>query len=229
MFFKYQQPSSRKFREEEGGEPEKEAPALPDEIKQQLEQFDAIKQENERLQAKIAEANKHAKAAERKAAEEARAKAEADGNFEQLFKSSENERQTLAQQLEELSNNIANEKRTTAALKLAGELAEGSNAELLSDYIAKRLKFVDNSIKVVDESGNLTVSSLADLKSEFASNARFASLLKGNKSSGGGAAGGSTNSGAMQTITRAEFNALDPAKQREVAQAAKSGKATITD
>lgn len=190
---------------------EQQAISIPDDIKEQLAQFEAIKAENERLNAKIAEANKHAKAAERQAAEEARAKAEAEGNFEQLFQSSEKERQTIQQQLEDLQNNISREKVSNQAMKIASELAEGVNVELLSEFVARRLKVVDNIVKVIDDSGNLTVASIDDLKKEFANSARYSSLIAGNKSSGGGASGGVNSSGATaQTITRAEFNALNP-------------------
>jgi len=175
------------------------------------EQMAAITAENDRLMAKINAANKHQKDSERAARQAEREKAEAAGNYEQLFKSSENERQTLAQQLEEMR--AANEAKEISgqAMKLAIELADGPNAEILADYISRRLKYTDNGIKITDSNGDLTVSTLADLKGEFAGSARFASLIKGNQSSGGGAIGGTNGGGAAQkTISRAEFDALDP-------------------
>jgi len=217
MFLKYQQPQNRMFREE-AAEAEAAAPAEAPAVESNNElqaQFEAIRIENERLSAKLGEANKHAKAAERQAAEEARAKAEAEGNFEQLFKSSETERQTIQQQLEELQGNISNEKRNNQAMKVASELAEGHNVELLADFIARRLKVVDNSVKVIDEAGNLTVSTIDDLKKEFMGSVRYSSLIAGNKSTGGSAIGGvnSGSSTAQQTISRADFKALNPIAQ----------------
>ena len=96
------------------------------------------------------------------------------------------------------------------ALKIASELAEGANIDLLAEFVHRRLKFVENDIKVIDSSGNLTVSSIDDLKREFEGSARFASLIKGRQSSGGGASGGSSGGGASKEISRAEFDALDP-------------------
>lgn len=237
MFLKYQQLQARQYREEDNGAPpaggDNNSPSNPpndppaDPPNELQAQFEAIKAENERLNAKIGEANKHAKAAERQAAEEARAKAEAEGNFKQLFESSETERQTIQQQLEELQGNISNEKRGNQAMKLASELAEGHNVELLADFIARRLKVVDNSIKVIDDSGNLTVSTIEDLKKEFQGSARYSSLIAGNKSSGGSALGGVNSSGATgQTITRAEFKALNPVAQSKFARTAGN---TVTD
>ena len=186
------------------------APAISPEIQAQLDSITEIKAENQRLTAKIEEANKHNKAAETESKRLAREKAEAEGNFKQLFESSEAERTQLQSQLQGMADQTANEKRNTAALRLAVDLAGSeSNAGILADCVAKRLKFVDNMLKVVDESGNLTVSTIDDLKKEFANSARFSSLLKGNQSSGGGAAGGSNGSGAAPSITRSEFDSLD--------------------
>lgn len=190
-----------------------ETPALPPEIAEQLAQLEAIKQENERLSQKIEEANKHKKEAERIARETERKKAEAEGNYEQLYKSSEQERTDLMTQLEQFKSSVANERKNTAALKIASELAEGHNIDLLAEQVSKRLKYVDGDLKVVDLAGNLTVTTLDDLKKEFSGSARFSSLLKGNKASGGGAAGGASSGGAAQTINRADFDALDPSSR----------------
>lgn len=198
----------------EGGGGEGEGGGSDDATAELTAQLEAMQTENSRLQAKISEANKHAKQAERAATEEARKKAEAEGNFEQLFKSSESERENLSTQLQQLQGMVASEKVGTEAMRLATSMADGANAELLSEFIARRLKYTDEGIKITDESGNLTVSTLDDLKREFAGSARFASLLKGNQSSGGGASGGANGGGATaKTITRAEFDALDPMKR----------------
>ena len=183
---------------------------IPADIQEQLDQLETIKQENQRLIHKIEEANKHKKEAERITRETERQKAESEGNFEQLYKSSEQRAKELFDQIEQRDQINANEKRISESLRIASQLAEGDhNIDLLAEQVAKRLKYVDNSIKVVDSSGNLTVSTLDDLKKEIAGSARFSSLLKGNKSSGGSATGGASGSGAAQTIRRADFDALD--------------------
>ncbi|HIF54736.1 MAG TPA: hypothetical protein EYQ57_06115 [Methylococcaceae bacterium] len=185
-------------------EEEKKAPA-PDEQQQDtslkaLEELtkalDEMKLENDRLSAKISAANKHTKVAERKAAAEEKATAEAAGNYEQLFKSSETERNTLSNQLAELRQTVSNKEVSNSAMKLATSIADGDNADILGDYIARRLKFVDGNVKVLDNYGNLTVSSLEDLGKEFAGSARYSALIRGNQSSGGGATGGGQNGSA---------------------------------
>ena len=177
-------------------------------------QLDAMQAENARLQAKINEANKHNREAQKEAERQAREKAEAEGNYEQLFKSSEQERENLRQQLETLQQQNSQKAINEKALKIATNLADGANVELLSEFIARRLKYTDEGIKVVDESGNLTISTIDDLQKEFAGSARYASLIKGNQSSGGGASGGSNSSSATgNTMSRADFDALDPTSQ----------------
>jgi hypothetical protein len=157
---------------------------------------------------------KVAKAAKKKAddlaALAAEDKAKANGDHEQLYKSAMQKNTELQDALDSVNSNIANEKVTNAAMKLSTELADGANAELLSTFISKRLKHTDEGIKVTDESGALTVSTMNDLKEIFKGDPRYASLLKGNQSSGGGAAGGDDKGGsAAKTITRAEHDALD--------------------
>jgi hypothetical protein len=172
-----------------------------------------LQQENDRLNGKITEANKHKKEQERAARDAQRAKAEADGNYEQLFKSSEVERESLTQQLTGLQSSIESKEINGAAMRIASNLAEGANIELLSEFITRRLKFAEGSIKVVDETGSLTVSSLDDLANEFAGSSRYASLIKGRQSSGGSASGGSSSGGAVKIMKRADFDALDPISQ----------------
>lgn len=173
-------------------------------------EFDAVKAKNDEL---LSEAKK-AKQARRDAEDHARTSAEEAlkkaGDFESLYKSSLSELEKTKNDFEGLKGNIATEKRNNAAMKLATELAEGPNAELLSEFISKRLRYTDEGVKVTDINGELTVSSLDDLKREFQSSDKFASLLRGNQASGGGAAGGKQGGGAAKEVSREEFAAKSP-------------------
>jgi len=169
--------------------------------------------ENSRLVAKIGEANKRKKEAERAAKEAATSKAKADNNYEELFKSSETERENLQTQLDSMNTSNARKEEKGAAMKIATGLAEGANIELLADFIGRRLKYTDEGIKVTNEAGELTVSTLDDLQKEFLGSAQYASLIKGSKSSGGGASGGPDGSGASKEISRSDFDKLDPASR----------------
>ena len=192
----------------------------------------ALMAENAAMKSKMDELlteAKKAKTAKREIEEQSQVERERiareKGDFEQLHKSSEERYQATVKELEAIRQNVANEKRNNAAMKVATELADGPNAELLSEFIARRLKYHDDGVKVTDSSGDLTVSTLDDLKAEFKNDARYSALLKGNQSSGGGAAGGSNSGGAAKVKSRAEFEALDPARRMEFV---KSG-GTLTD
>jgi hypothetical protein len=182
-------------------------------LQAQLEESNA---NNDSMKAKMDQLlgeTKQAKARQRQADEEAaavaRAKAMKDNDFEQLFKSSEEQASNYKTQLEELQTKIAKEKRNTEAMKIASQLADGFNAELLGEKIAQRLKYTDEGVKILDSNGQLTVSTVEDLKTEFQNNERFASLIRGNQSSGGGAPGGNGSRAADKVLTRSEFEGLD--------------------
>ncbi len=145
------------------------------------------------------------------------AAAQKKGDFEQLFTSSKQQVNDLQTKLDNLTGNIAVERSKSAALKIAGKLADGDNVELLSSFIAPRLKYADGGVKVLNATGELTVSTLDQLQTEFQNDTRFKSLLRGNQASGSGANGGKSTGGASNTMTRADFDALTPAKKREYA------------
>ena len=179
----------------------------------------ALKSEVDAMRAKMDELlteAKKAKSAKREAEEQARLETERlareQGDYQQLHKSLEEKYSGLSSEYQALQDQIANEKRQTTAIRLATELADGANAELLSEFLTKRLAYHEGGIKVTNANGELTVSTLEDLKNEFKNDARYSALLKGTQSSGGGASGGSNNSGgAAKVISRADFEALNAA------------------
>lgn len=196
-----------------GGAGGTEGPTL-EELQAQLETLAtsnaALTAKNVELLGETKAAKEARRAAEETARTEAENKAKADGDHEQLYKSSEEARVTLQTKYDGLQTSIANEKRDNTAMQIATTLADGDNVGLLSEHIAKRLKYTDEGIRVTDSSGALTISSLDDLATEFKNNTRYNALLKGNQSSGGGAAGGSNSGGAAKTMTRGDFDALNP-------------------
>ena len=118
----------------------------------------------------------------------------------------------LAEQLEKsynsLNSSIRNEKRTGEALKLASKMADGANAELLAEFIQRRLDFdEEGKLIVTSDDGKPTVATLSDLQKELADSGRFDSLLSGTKSSGGAAkpnVGGAGKGIDMSKLSRAE-------------------------
>jgi hypothetical protein len=186
----------------------------------------------ESMQSKLDELLGETKKAKQKAKDEAEAaalalseKAAKEGDFEQLLKSSEEERKKLNEQLGALTQSISQERVSSAAMKLASDLADGHNATLLSDFIARRLKNTDEGVRVLDSNGELTISSLEQLKTEFQADERFKSLVRGNQSSGGGATGGNGSAVEVNPFKKGEhFNLTkqadlmksDPAKAAQM-------------
>jgi hypothetical protein len=147
------------------------------------------------------------------------------GQFEQLFKSANQERETLKEQLKRIHEEKNQAAVRVEASKIANRLAEGHNAEILTDYIERRIKCTEEGFKVTDASGALTVSALSDLENEFATSEKYKSLRRGTKASGGSAtgsgAGGSSNS---KVIDRVAFNAMKSFEQSDFIS--KGGKVT---
>ena len=181
--------------------------------KELADQFDAIKNKNDELLTETKSAKEAKRKAEADAIAEKDRMAKESGDFESLYKSSSEKLQMTETTLSQLQGRIETEQKGNAAMKIAADLAEGSNIDLLSTFINTRLSFQEGNLKVTDGSGNLTISSLDDLKAEFKNDPKFASLLKGNQSSGGGATGGNNSGSAAKTKSRAEFTALNPADQ----------------
>lgn len=179
-----------------------------------LSQNDAMRNKMNELLGETKKAKRQKAEAEEAARLEIEQKAKKQGDYEQLFNSSQEKVESLTSELTGLRDSIAKEKENSTALIVASELADGANAEILSDYIARRLKYTDEGIKILDSNGGLTVSTIEQLKQEFSTNERFKSLLRGSQANGGGATGGSGSSGSTEKlITRDDFDKLDPAKR----------------
>jgi len=176
-----------------------------------------LKEENARMQAKLDELlseTKKAKEAKREAEEEAKRasedKAKRENDFEQLYKSAQERINALEAERQASLEAQKQSLIKTEAAKLAGTLTKDTaKAELLAEKFANRLAVSENGVQVLDESGNLTVSSLDELIGSVKS--KYAFLVDAG-SSGGGATG--ANGGAVKStkkfneMTGAELSAL---------------------
>jgi chromosome segregation ATPase len=173
-------------------------------------QFSAVKSKADELLDETKKAKAQRREAEEVAKREAEEKARKKGDYEQLLNSSESEREKLAKELTSLRNGISQEKVNAESLKIAADMADGSNAEILSEFISRRLQWTDDGLKVLDEAGNLTIATVDHLKNEFRSNAKYKSLIRGIKSTGGGAT--QTDNGVAETNSKSaqEIRDMDP-------------------
>ena len=148
-------------------------------------------------------------------------KAKENGDFESLLKSSEQKRQEIEQKYNQLTDQIAQEKLEHEASKIANKLGNTpENAELLSFFVKQRLKYTDEGLKVTDEQGNATISTVDELEKEFTESNRYASLVKGSQASGGGASGsGSGGTKTFNDYSEAELTQIantNPSKFQEI-------------
>lgn len=127
-------------------------------------------------------------------------------DYKSLFESSESKRGEMEAKYNDLNNSIRNEKRNNESFKLANEMATGVNAELLSEFISRRLDVgEDGKMVVTDENGNPTVSTMADLKKELVSSGKFDSLLNGTGATGGGATNSRTGGAGISNKKLSEM------------------------
>lgn len=167
-------------------------------------------------------ARQDAEAAAKAKAEE---KAKAENDYKQLFESQKQEADSLRQTIEKMNSDITREKITGQAAKIASGLTKDTGrAQLLQQQISQRLMLVDGELRVTDENGQLTVSTLDDLTASIKTAYPF--LIDGNQSSGGSATRSQGSAERSKQITRAEFDAMPQAQRADYV---KSGGKVVND
>lgn len=133
----------------------------------------------------------------------------------------------LKSQIEDLTIGVAS----------TGMAAEISIApDLMEPIIRKRLKLETDGdkavVRVLDAEGKASALSLDDLKKEFTSNPKYATVIKGSDASGGGAHGNNPGGGALPTgkkfssltlTERTALHAKEPAKFNQYVEQSRKG------
>ena len=168
---------------------------------------DELLNEKKAAQAKALEAQEQAK-------REAEEKLKKANDFEQLYSSSEAEREKAAQELAELKAQIQQQNVNSKAAEVATQLTKDTaRAKLLTEQIQSRLSLVDGEVRVLDQNGTLTVSTVEELTASI--KAEYPFLVDGSQAAGGGAIGSSSGAGTSKLMTRADFDALPNNKRAE--------------
>lgn len=145
---------------------------------------------------------------------EAEEKAQKENDYKQLFEAQKEESNTLRQTIDKMNADIRQQKVSTEAAKLASQLTKDTGrAQLLQKEISQRLTLVDNELRVTDESGQLTVSSLDDLTNAIKTSYPF--LVDGSQASGGGAVKAQGGAEARKEVSRAAFDQMDQRQRHE--------------
>lgn len=191
------------------------------------EDLEGLKRQNQTLLDEAKAAKQRARDAEQAQQLREQEAAKARGDFEQLFTSSEQALAAERAKLAELTSTIERRDLSSAASKVATSIADGENAEILAEFIQRRMKVVEGQVKVTDAQGNLTIATLDDLAKEFEQTPRYAALVRGTQANGGGATGGK-GGGATKTwdqmtgMERVELRRTNPAEHARLSAAAKA-------
>ena len=188
------------------------------------EQYQALQDEVEKLRKhsetllaeKKAEQQKQREAQSEKdalAQEQARKK----GDFDTLEKRYQDKIAKLEAEIVERDKQRDSDLVKSEALKLASSLSDNEhNQEILQMLIEKRLTAENGQIKVVDDLGNATISTIADLKNEISTSGKFDSLITGTKASGVGATGqGTQGTKTLKDYTEGELIELQKTNPAE--------------
>lgn len=178
------------------------------------EQFQAVQEEIERLRKhnETLLAEKKAETEKRRAEQAEKDKqaeelARKKGDFETLESQYKEKIAGLEKQLADQTAERNADLIKSQSAKIASQLSSNPyNQEILQMLIEKRLTVENESVKVTDGNGNLTISSLDELVADFKNGGKFDSLIDGTKASGTGATG--QNAKQAQDYTEAERVAL---------------------
>lgn len=190
----------------------------------QPEDVTGLKRKNEELLAEKRASDERRRAAEEEARRKEEERLAAEGNFKQLYESSQTKSAEWEQRYSQLEQSIHQRDISLAATRVATAIADGDNADILKEFIARRLKVAEGQVRITDESGNLTVSTLADLQKEFETSTRYASLVRGSQAGGGGAAPKSGDRVAkkweeLRGMERVELRKNNPAEYERLKKA----------
>ena len=172
------------------------------------EEVAGLKAKNDELLAEKKAAQRAKDELDAKARAEKERYAQENGQYQELYESQKQEANSLRQKIEEMNQQVARQKVQSEATKLASTLTKDvAKAKLLEEKLSQRLTLMDGEIRVTDDSGQLTVSSIDDLVSTV--RADFPFLIDGIQATGGGAtrSQGRADVG-FREISRSDFDGM---------------------
>jgi len=178
-------------------------------VQERLDQeVSGLKSKNDELLAEKKAIQKAKEEADANALNEREKQAQENGQYKELYESQKAENDSINLRLNEMMESQQRQTIRTEASRIAGTLTKDvQKAKLLEKEISQRLTLVENEIRVTDDSGQLTVSSLDDLSAKIKTEYSF--LVDGIQAQGGGATrsiGGA--SVEVQEMSRSQFDEL---------------------
>lgn len=172
------------------------------------EEVSGLKAKNDELLAEKKAAQRAKEELDAKARAEKERYAQENGQYQELYESQKQEANSLRQKIEEMNQQVARQKVQSEATKLASTLTKDvAKAKLLEEKLSQRLALMDGELRVTDDSGQLTVSSIDDLVSTVRTDFPF--LIDGIQATGGGAtrSQGRADVG-FREISRSDFEGM---------------------
>ena len=172
------------------------------------EEVQGLKAKNDELLAEKKAAQRAKEELDAKARTEKERYAQENGQYQELYESQKQEANALRQKIEEMNQQVTRQKVQSEATKIAASLTKDvAKAKLLEEKLSQRLTLMDGEIRVTDDSGQLTVSTLDDLVVNVKNDFPF--LVDGNQATGGGAtrSQGRADVG-MREISRSDFEGM---------------------
>lgn len=153
-------------------------------------ELERLRQHNEKLIGEKRQRDEIARQAQLERERIEREAAKKNGDFEALEKSYQEKLQAREAELNELYKQRDTQAVNNESQRLASQLADTpTNQKLLQRFIKDRLSVVDGQVRVVDEEGKPSASTLDDLAHEFRTSGMYDSLLAGTRGSGTGGSG----------------------------------------
>jgi DNA repair exonuclease SbcCD ATPase subunit len=183
--------------------------------------LDKYKKENNDFFSEMKTYKQKAKELEEKLMQGSKEKEEAK-TYKERYESLDKQVKEKEQQWQEKQSQYDNERIRNKAMKLANELdpLNADAADMLADYIQRRLKMTDEGLAILDKDGKISNLKEEDLREEFKAMERYKPLLRGRDSTGSGAKNGVNAGGAGKFD---QLNKLNPVDRLTALREAKTG------
>ena len=181
---------------------------------------EALQKEKDALLSKNSELiGERRKDQERIAREQARATGELDKFEESLRGEFNKEREGLTAKLDALTQRVTGESKKAVLSSFASEFHAPESLDLVAQLVNTEFDGTDVKTQFTDFAGNVITTDPAEFKKWMQQHPAISHLMKADAASGGGANGSRGANGVSNTMSRSNFDKLNPtAKQQFIAK-----------
>lgn len=214
MFKKYYQEA-----DPEGGSPAGGEPATTYTQEQVDEMVGGLKNKVDELLGEKKTAAQRAKEAEAEATRVAQEAAKKNGKLEEfetsLRSEFDKERNTYKTQLESLTSRVTSAEKKAVLGSMSGDFITPESLELVSQLVKTTVDNDNIKTEFTDFAGNVITTDPAIFKQWMAKHPAISHLMKADGASGGGAGGSNNGNGVTKTMSRNNFDKLNPSAKAD--------------